>query len=990
MIKKALLFLVAFTPMIACGARVGGGLNSISTNTTGAGNFIHNVNNLQSGATFFVSSGTVQGPFSVTDGTHVIMSTFGTSGVGPVLHSQVPGINLFRISASSRPYSADLNLGPFILLSPASIGNDRLSFGVDGEVKFFVENNLISFSTFAAFSNLVSFNGGAATIEHDGDSFNFVGNALTASDTLDFTASLAQFNATPIITTSTGTFGSSQNVIIGNDGTGIAISASGDQHSFSIGDSLTPMGMTITDATWLVNLIDLGNTTALRATNEGTGNLVAELAKTGTGAAFFDDGVSNGLVLADGANAISVNEATLSIDYSGNLTTTGVLSVGDATQSTAHTFDGDTYPVTRLTRHTVATNSQGAEFDMLLKTTGDMADNFGGGITFSVQDDTAGPNIAAAIYGVRDGANDSLGQLDFRVNGALTLGARITNDLHFGVAIHPLSTLHMYEDSTDTGGNAGLTIEQDGTGDAIAQFLITGIRRWVVGIDNSASDRFKFSSSSDLSSNSMLQIDTSGNVFMPNDTALTIGTAGDSAVSFTGSDLKFDSHLITATDGMIFDGKNFRFSTAGSSPVTDLYMMEITMDADTQRGLYINGLTNDFTTAASSSYLIYGEREINLNNQEIGSMFITHLQLNDKSTNALFTSSHEAAPLHLRVRNEGLHTSSSTSSVNDFSSVFFNEIWDTGTYDNTHSGVFSVIQYGARSAFNTGGVTLTQSTGGSPTNQYIRRAFSAEINADPTVGSGNWTIINYGLYVDVDSTPAGNNYGIYINDVSNGTNNYGIFDNSGAIWRMDDDGARLQIGESGSELELEIDAGGTIGVIDVNSALWIGNNGTNYTEVSATGDVVFVGSSGLAYGGISTTTNSTETVIAGAGTPVQVTIFQTNSPSNNTTPDHTNDHVTISKAGDYMINVSATVNSVSGAASRFEMTVQKNNGASDVGALHCDRNLGGGGSEAGVISMSGIATLAASDTIEVWIENETNTQNYIVEDIDLSLIQIGG
>jgi hypothetical protein len=38
--------------------------------------------------------------------------------------------------------------------------------------------------------------------------------------------------------------------------------------------------------------------------------------------------------------------------------------------------------------------------------------------------------------------------------------------------------------------------------------------------------------------------------------------------------------------------------------------------------------------------------------------------------------------------------------------------------------------------------------------------------------------------------------------------------------------------------------------------------------------------------------------------------------------------------------------------------------------------------------MSGIVTLAASDTVEVWIENETNTQNYIVEDIDLSVMRL--
>jgi hypothetical protein len=163
---------------------------------------------------------------------------------------------------------------------------------------------------------------------------------------------------------------------------------------------------------------------------------------------------------------------------------------------------------------------------------------------------------------------------------------------------------------------------------------------------------------------------------------------------------------------------------------------------------------------------------------------------------------------------------------------------------------------------------------------------------------------------------------------------------------------------------------------------------TERVRIDSAGVITF-SNGGLSYGGISKVSNAVETAIAVMGTAVQVTIFDTDMPSNGTTPAHGTDDVTILVAGDYMIVVSATVNSVAGGGSRFEMTVQKNNGASDVGALHVDRNLAGGGGVAGSASMSGIATLAASDTIEVWIENETGTENYVVEDITLSLIQIG-
>ena len=70
------------------------------------------------------------------------------------------------------------------------------------------------------------------------------------------------------------------------------------------------------------------------------------------------------------------------------------------------------------------------------------------------------------------------------------------------------------------------------------------------------------------------------------------------------------------------------------------------------------------------------------------------------------------------------------------------------------------------------------------------------------------------------------------------------------------------------------------------------------------------------------------------------------------------------------------------------MEIQKNNGNARVGSLHMDRTLSGGGTESGAITMTGIVNLSVDDTIEVWIKNETNTQNYVVEDITLSLKQI--
>ena len=143
------------------------------------------------------------------------------------------------------------------------------------------------------------------------------------------------------------------------------------------------------------------------------------------------------------------------------------------------------------------------------------------------------------------------------------------------------------------------------------------------------------------------------------------------------------------------------------------------------------------------------------------------------------------------------------------------------------------------------------------------------------------------------------------------------------------------------------------------------------------------------YGGIAVNENAAESAIGVAGTAVQVTIFDTNQCSNGMTPDHTNDHVTVDTSGCYFIAVSATIESVVGAGSTLILWVKKNNGIANVDPIHAHRDLAGGGGDTGSVSLSGAADLVATDTVEVWIENETNTQNYVVKDITLNLILIG-
>jgi len=95
--------------------------------------------------------------------------------------------------------------------------------------------------------------------------------------------------------------------------------------------------------------------------------------------------------------------------------------------------------------------------------------------------------------------------------GDVAVGPHDNGKLGVGI-LTPASLLHVKQDDSSTGTSNGITIENDGSGDATLQFLLTSIKRWVVGIDNSDSDKFKIADSADLNSNALFTIDGDGKV----------------------------------------------------------------------------------------------------------------------------------------------------------------------------------------------------------------------------------------------------------------------------------------------------------------------------------------------------------------------------------------------------------------------------------------------------------------------------------------------
>lgn len=79
---------------------------------------------------------------------------------------------------------------------------------------------------------------------------------------------------------------------------------------------------------------------------------------------------------------------------------------------------------------------------------------------------------------------------------------------NIGVAITPLTNVHLYEDNADT--EPALRIEQDGAGDAATQYLLTGGQSFSTGIDNSVGDSLVIAAGANLQTSPWFNISPAG------------------------------------------------------------------------------------------------------------------------------------------------------------------------------------------------------------------------------------------------------------------------------------------------------------------------------------------------------------------------------------------------------------------------------------------------------------------------------------------------
>jgi len=127
----------------------------------------------------------------------------------------------------------------------------------------------------------------------------------------------------------------------------------------------------------------------------------------------------------------------------------------------------------------------------------------------------------------------------------------------------------VYQNSTST--SPAFTIEQDSTGDAQLQWLLTGGQAWIAGIDNSDSDKFKLSSADDGFAAPWLGITPAGAVTWGSGNFTTETYSGAGAIDMTWNYATSNTAILTQSDagaaGPVFRGFHNSASPAASDVV---------------------------------------------------------------------------------------------------------------------------------------------------------------------------------------------------------------------------------------------------------------------------------------------------------------------------------------------------------------------------------------------------------------------------------------
>lgn len=142
------------------------------------------------------------------------------------------------------------------------------------------------------------------------------------------------------------------------------------------------------------------------------------------------------------------------------------------------------------------------------------------------------------------------------------------------------------------------------------------------------------------------------------------------------------------------------------------------------------------------------------------------------------------------------------------------------------------------------------------------------------------------------------------------------------------------------------------------------------------------------YGGIGFDANTTATTVSAANTLYQVVNFTENHAYNGTLPSYAQSHIEVLSSGIYLVMIDLCAESVAGDAYTIHFEGMKNNGATLLCNVHAHHDFDSGGGEVSSVGLSGYANLSKGDTVELWVENVTDTDNVIIEACSMHIFKI--
>lgn len=156
------------------------------------------------------------------------------------------------------------------------------------------------------------------------------------------------------------------------------------------------------------------------------------------------------------------------------------------------------------------------------------------------------------------------------------------------------------------------------------------------------------------------------------------------------------------------------------------------------------------------------------------------------------------------------------------------------------------------------------------------------------------------------------------------------------------------------------------------------------------GDIIFTGTgAGLCFAEIYAHAVAVDLTSVAQNDWDQVVAFDTNGESNNATPDHANDHITITKAGKYLVSF-FWCGHTTGVPHTWDFHISKNNNGVAFPNLttHITTAVAGRLTHAGA---SAILDLALNDTIELWVQRLSAGGNIVLttDNCVITIVQIG-